>query len=245
MKEIDFPLLLVIVTGVSGVLYLYGILHSKITRKKTILSTWWYDYAHTLFPIFFIVLAVRSFLFEPFQIPSASMQPNLHVGDFIIVNKYSYGLRLPVIDYKFIDISKPQRGDVVVFKFPGDKSINFIKRLVGMPGDEVSYHNKQLYINNKLIEHSVIDKQAHIYLEKIFDMQYPIQVNYDVNDGSGKWIVPPNRYFVMGDNRDNSHDSRYWGTVPDHLLIGKAVYVWMQWPDISGLPEFSNNRSIE
>jgi signal peptidase I len=245
MKEINFPLLLVIITGVSGCLYLYGILHSKITRKNTILSKWWYDYAHTLFPIFFIVLAVRSFLFEPFQIPSASMLPNLKVGDFIIVNKYSYGLRLPVVGHKFIDISDPQRGDIVVFKFPGDESINFIKRLIGLPGDEIRYHDKQLYVNDKLIEHSVINQQAHIYLEKTLDMEYPVQVNYEINDGTGKWKVQPDRYFVMGDNRDNSHDSRYWGTVPDNLLIGKAVYVWMQWPEMSGLPNFSNNRSIE
>lgn len=244
MESFDFALLLVILSGVMGLLYILGILISKLNHDTGILSSWWYSYSKSLFPIFFIVLVIRSFLFEPFQIPSGSMLPNLKIGDFIVVNRFSYGLRLPVINHKIIDINTPQRGDVVVFKFPQNHNVNFIKRVIGLPGDWVSYVDKQLFINNKPIENIQLNVGDNLYLEKLFAAQYDVAIDANRPSKSGSWLVPDNEYFVMGDNRDYSHDSRFWGTVHDDLLLGKAVYVWMQWDEFMSLPSFSANRLI-
>lgn len=200
----------------------------------------WIEYCKSFFPVILAVLLLRSFLVEPFRIPSGSMMPTLLVGDFILVNKFSYGLRLPVLNTKFIDIDKPARGDVVVFRYPKDPSVDYIKRVVGLPGDTVGYYNKAVYINGE----QAGQVPAGIYIgegsgvsmsgaskrrEQLGDIQHDILVVPRKPDMEGEFVVAEGEYFVMGDNRDNSNDSRYWGTVPEENLVDKAFRVWMNW----------------
>ena len=209
------------------------------------------EYARSFFPVILIVLVLRSFLIEPFRIPSGSMIPTLKVGDFILVNKFSYGIRLPVIDLKIINVSKPKRGDVVVFRYPKNPSIDYIKRVIGLPGDKVSYIGKNVYVNGKRMVASMIGT----YTETKDGMPIPSanRLNEDLENNvvheilidstrpsfSGEWLVPEDNYFVMGDNRDNSNDSRFWGTVPEENLVGKAFMVWMNWNFEDGGIEWS------
>ncbi|MSR14448.1 MAG: signal peptidase I [Gammaproteobacteria bacterium] len=205
------------------------------------------DYARSFFPIFVIVLLLRSFLVEPFRIPSGSMIPTLLVGDFILVNKFTYGLRLPVSNTKFIAIGTPARGDVVVFRYPQDPSTPFIKRIIGLPGDRIAYRNKQVYVNGRPVEYAPLgsyvgQKSAAVhtgadYLEEHLEtVNHRILVTPYAPIIDGEYDVPVGQYFVLGDNRDNSRDSRYWGFVPDENLIGRAFMIWMNWdrgPDLS------------
>lgn len=203
------------------------------------------DLAKSLFPVFLLVLLLRSFLVEPFRIPSGSMMPTLLVGDFILVNKFSYGFRLPVANTKIMEISKPERGDVVVFRYPEDPTIPFIKRVVGLPGDNIEYINKMLYVNGEpIIQQIDIPRYIGVgsgsnmtgnelrteYLST--DVAHDILINPQRPEFPTKYsklTVPEKSYFVLGDNRDNSKDSRYWGTVPEENLIGKAFFIWMNW----------------
>jgi signal peptidase I len=204
------------------------------------------DLARSLLPIFIIVLILRSFLIEPFRIPSGSMMPTLLVGDFILVNKFTYGIRLPVINAKVIPISEPKRGDVVVFRYPENPSIPYIKRVVGLPGDHVVYHiaNKMLYINDEPIPQKVIGPYQGIgegsgmtgadeKTENLQGVEHSILLlpNRNLNTPMPymDMTVPVGHYFVLGDNRDNSRDSRFWGTVPEENLIGRAFLIWMNW----------------
>ena len=198
------------------------------------------EYARSFFPIFLIVLILRSFLFEPFRIPSASMMPTLLIGDFILVNKYDYGIRLPVINTKIISNHTPKRGDVIVFRYPEDPSIPFIKRVIGVPGDVLKYENKVLYINGVRMTQTDIGKFTGVGSGKVMDgvelkeellgkVDHEILVDPYRFSGTIEVAVPKGRYFVMGDNRDNSKDSRYWGFVPDKNLIGHAFLIWMNW----------------
>jgi len=216
------------------------------------------DYAKSLFPIFFIVLVLRSFIFEPFRIPSQSMMPNLWVGDFILVNKFSYGVRLPVLNKEIIDTGKPKNGDVAVFRYPVKPSINFIKRVIGIPGDHIVYRNKLLYINDKLIPQKMLGAYQGEGSGKkmngaIYKKENLLGVEHDIlmtpgkadmshlffslffNNGDIDLIVPQGSYFVMGDNRDESHDSRFWGLVPEENLVGKAFLIWFNWDVGQGL----------
>ncbi|WP_281646008.1 signal peptidase I [Parendozoicomonas sp. Alg238-R29] len=214
----------------------------------------------SVFPVLLLVLVLRSFLYEPFQIPSGSMLPTLEVGDFILVNKYTYGLRLPVAGTKVLSVNDPQRGDVMVFKEPANPNINFIKRVVGVPGDSIRYANKTLYVNGDRVSESFIGERLDDY-DKRFGTR-PVYRIYDETIGSvtheirkdmmipnrraeGEWVVPEGNYFVMGDNRDRSNDSRFWGFVPDANVVGKAVYIWMHWPSWTDIPNFRNNGSVE
>lgn len=199
------------------------------------------DYARSFFPLLLLVFLLRSFFYEPFRIPSGSLEPTLSVGDFILVSKYQYGIRLPIIHKKIISINEPKRGDIVVFRWPPNPSINFIKRVIGLPGDHISYINKILYVNGKEIpqEYQGIstdrDDEGHVWqvqerIEDFFGIKHSIYENdsvpkYDFKD----IIVPEGMYFMMGDNRDNSADSRIWGFVPEANILGKANYVWMSW----------------
>jgi len=183
---------------------------------------------------------LRSFLVEPFRIPSGSMMPTLLVGDFILVNKYAYGIRLPVLNRKVVDLGEPQRGDVVVFRFPKDPRVDYIKRVVGVPGDHVVYRNKTLFINGKQVpqipQGSYIGtgsglsmSGAELRREALGDVKHDILVVPRVSGVETDTVVPAGHYFVMGDNRDNSNDSRYWGFVPDENLVGRAFMIWMNW----------------
>ncbi len=212
------------------------------------------EYSKSFFPVLALVFVVRSFLFEPFQIPSESMLPTLEVGDFIVVNKFSYGVRLPVARTKVVDISDPQRGDVMVF-FPPNDDRYFIKRVIGLPGDTVRYTNHMLYINEELILSERIGEEFARYDEPCGALQGVNLLRKETlgersftarkcsNPGSlsidGTWLVPEGNYFMMGDNRDNSRDSRDWGFVPEENIVGKAVAIWMHWEKLLSLPSFS------
>ena len=204
------------------------------------------DYARSFFPIFLIVLLLRSFLVEPFRIPSGSMIPTLLVGDFILVNKYTYGIRLPVLNTKVIEIGEPRRGDVVVFRYPLDPSTPFIKRIVGLPGDRVEYRGKRLFINGEPVDYTsdgtyvgVRSASQHtgadVLTERIDEVEHQILVTPRARAIDAVYEVPPGHYLVLGDNRDNSRDSRFWGYVPDENLVGRAFFIWFNWdrgPDI-------------
>jgi signal peptidase I len=203
------------------------------------------EYSKAFFPVILIVFVLRSFVAEPFRIPSGSMLPSLHIGDFILVNKFIYGVRLPIIDEKVIDISEPGRGEVMVFRFPHDESINYIKRVVGLPGDQVEYRDKQLIINGEPIPRTAAGEEA---LEEIGNTRATMShftevldgVNHSIFTDSSKpgtnmsFSVPEGHYFVMGDNRDYSNDSRYWGFVPEENIIGKAFFIWFSWESRDG-----------
>jgi len=197
------------------------------------------EYAVSFFPVLALVLILRSFLFEPFHIPSGSMRPNLLVGDFILVNKFAYGVRLPVIHKKVIDNGGPERGDVVVFRHPVDPSKDYIKRLIGMPGDRIEYRDKQLIINGQLIPAAYShpyapvlgderDMYANVFNEALPEVEHLMMINPKVNRADDfTELVPAGHYFMMGDNRDNSLDSRSWGVVPEENLVGRAMFIWM------------------
>jgi signal peptidase I len=205
----------------------------------------WVEYSKSFFPVILAVLLLRSFLVEPFRIPSGSMMPTLLVGDFILVNKYTYGLRLPVLNTKIVELGKPERGDVVVFRYPKDPSVDYIKRVVGIPGDTIGYFDKLVYINGKPAGQvpagvyagtgsGVSMSGASRRMEQLGDRQHEILVMPRAPGLEGEYIVREGEYFVMGDNRDNSNDSRFWGPVPEANLVGKAFRIWMNWDSANG-----------
>jgi signal peptidase I len=198
------------------------------------------EYARSFFPIFFVVLVLRSFIAEPFRIPSGSMMPTLLIGDFILVNKFGYGIRLPIVDTKIVDLGSPRRGDVIVFRSPENPATPFIKRVVGLPGDRIAYYNKVLYVNGEAAAQeslgpyggavSIRDLSgASLRTENLDGRVHQILVRPGIPTLGADLIVPEGNYFVLGDNRDNSRDSRFWGTVPEELLIGRAFLIWMSW----------------
>jgi signal peptidase I len=214
----------------------------------------WIEYSGSFFPVIALVFFLRSFLYEPFKIPSTSMVPTLLVGDLILVNKYAYGVRLPVLNKKIIDVGDPQRGDVMVFKYPKDMTQDYIKRVIGVPGDKITYENKRLWVNDKPVEYTALDdyledeslEYRQQYIEKLPNVQHRILTiknrrtidlatvdNFPNREAcvysyeKFTCIVPKGNYFMMGDNRDNSADSRYWGFVPNKNIVGKAFFVWM------------------
>lgn len=209
------------------------------------------EYAKSFFPVLLVVLVLRSFLFEPFKIPSASMVPTLLVHDFILVNKFAYGVRLPVLGTKIIPVGEPARGDVMVFYPPNDKRY-FIKRVIGLPGDHIQLKDNVLYINGvQMRQRQVrIDDSGFPYMlvmqENLQPTEHLLQkVSLVTPQSNYETVVPAGSYFMMGDNRDNSSDSRFWGDVPEANIVGKAVYVWMHWEGLSGLPSFSRNGVIQ
>ncbi len=261
MVHFDFEFLLVILTFTAGVIWLLELLLLRRLRRPASIGKPAHEpliieYARAFFPVLLTVLVLRALLFEPFRIPSGSMMPTLLVGDFILVNKYSYGLRLPVWHNRLTEGSRPARGDVVVFRYPKDESQDYIKRVIGLPGDHISYYNRRLSINGKPLkinsDHiydglgdrnqmsgaSGCDRsnaQCEVFIEENDGNSYSIMTNpsttYTVN---GEVFVPEGQYFVMGDNRDHSNDSRIWGFVPEANLVGKAVMIWMHWDWRSG-----------
>jgi len=252
--NINLALILTILTAVTGVVVLFNrFYYAKAVatsgRKSNVVIDTLIEYSRSFFPVLLFVLVVRSFVFEPFRIPSGSMMPTLLNGDYIFVKKYSYGLRWPVIEKKFLETGEPKRGDVVVFRLPSDPSINYIKRVVGLPGDVIVYDNGQLTINGNLVpinEDEELDTRPNefYYTESLDGREHVIRHRIDVlhlPPGSSRlqvFEVPEGHYFMMGDNRDNSQDSRFIGPIPEGNLVGQAVRIWMhmdglEWPDWS------------
>jgi signal peptidase I len=198
------------------------------------------------------VLLFRSFLFEPFKIPSGSMIPTLLIGDFIVVNKFAYGLRLPVAHTRIVDLGEPQRGEVVVFRYPLHTSVNFIKRVVGLPGDTITYRDKQLFVNGEPVEQagpepflsqqvkcSTPESDAFRVIENLGEHEHEILLHKGSYGRNGQWEVPEGHYFMMGDNRDRSNDSRMWGFVPEENLVGRAVGIWLNFDFNQGCADWS------
>lgn len=276
--SLNFPLILVIAVFVSGVVALIDVVWLAPKRRQAVTAykqqvgttanqevveqlskaPLLAEYGRSLFPVLAIVLVLRSFLFEPFQIPSGSMIPTLVEGDFILVNKFAYGIRLPAADIKVMDVGTPQRGDVMVFKYPEDPRINYIKRVIGLPGDTIRYtSDKRIFVNGQLVPQKLLREEpgslgsAHIFSEQLGDNAYQIRkMRRTRTEPTREWVVPEGHYFTMGDNRDNSRDSRYWdaphiapelqGMVPDEYVVGKASLIWVTWPSpkLSKLPHF-------
>lgn len=240
--DYDFSFFLALASLVTGIIWGGYLLFLKLSdidpssKKEPLLV----EYAHSFFPIVFIVLVLRSFIAEPFRIPSGSMMPTLLIGDFILVNKFTYGIRLPVFNNKVIELNKPERGDIVVFRFPKNPEVDYIKRVVGLPGDRIAYYQKKILVNGKpakqevLGEYQAVGKGINMMgakhiTENLTGVEHSILVNSNQPSVEGVFVVPEGHYFVMGDNRDNSNDSRYWGTVPEENLVGKAFFIWMSW----------------
>jgi len=234
-------------------------------RETLLMQPWWLDWTAGLFPVILVVFLLRSFLFEPFKIPSGSMKPTLLIGDLILVNKFHYGIRLPVANKKIIANHDPQRGDVMVFRYPKDPSTDYIKRVVGVPGDEIEFRDQHLYVNGKAapltalpppgfydedikryvpeaietlgaVEHHVLvdPKLQPLYRNESF----PFRENCRYSAEAVTCKVPTGHYFMMGDNRDNSEDSRWWGFVPDENIVGKAFFVWMNFGNLKRIGSF-------
>ena len=262
--DLDFPTLLVAATFFTGLAWAIDALVLAPQRRRkadaliqggaasdskqisaTLKESTFIEYCKSFFPVILAVLLLRSFLVEPFRIPSNSMMPTLLTGDFILVNKYAYGIRLPVLNMKILEVGEAERGDVVVFRYPKDPSVDYIKRIVGLPGDKVGYYNKIVYINGE----PVGQVPAGVYIgvgsgismsgaserqEQLGDVLHDILVMPRTPGLEGEYVVGDDEYFVMGDNRDNSNDSRYWGAVPEANLVGKAFRVWMNWDGANG-----------
>jgi signal peptidase I len=235
------------------------------TRERLLAQPWWLDWTAGLFPVILVVFVLRSFLFEPFKIPSGSMIPTLQVGDLILVSKFHYGVRLPVINTKIIDNHAPVRGDVIVFRYPLDTRIDYIKRIVGLPGDQVEYRGQRLFLNGREVPVKSLGdyydedsmRMAPRYTEQLTERGHDILVEpqrpsfFRPLEGFDRFrdncrysaegvacTVPAGHYFVMGDNRDNSQDSRYWGFVPENNIVGRAFFVWMNFSNLKRIGAF-------
>jgi len=247
----NFELILFYATLISGIIALFDIIFLAPKRKRKQQETQKevklpiiIDYARSFFPVLLIVFLLRSFLFEPFRIPSGSLEPTLLTGDFILVNKFDYGVRLPVLHKTVFDNNTPKRGDIMVFRWPPNPSVDFIKRVIGLPGDHISYVNKELSVNGQKIPQDFLQNslatdengtewQAIEKQEDLLGIKHHIYIDSAKSSRDFPDIVVPNgMYYVMGDNRDDSADSRYWGFVPEKNIVGKAVLVWMSWDNI-------------
>lgn len=256
-----FLLLLLVVTGAVWALEAGWLRQRRAAGEK---QPWWVEYSVSFFPVILIVFLLRSFLFEPFKIPSSSMVPTLLVGDFILVNKFTYGIRLPVANKKIVPLHDPERGDVMVFRYPEDPSLDYIKRVVGIPGDRIEYRNKRLSVNGQQVplkqvddylskermqfskrfvetlngtEHQIlIEDDAPAFMSP--SRTFPHAANCTYNMSGLACTVPPGHYFMMGDNRDNSSDSRVWGFVPDENIVGKAFFIWLNLNELGRFGSF-------
>lgn len=243
-----FALFMVAILAVTGLIWLLDIAVLRKRRQVGVDESWYVEYAKSFFPVILLVFMLRSFLVEPFKIPSGSMMPTLLAGDYILVNKFTYGLRVPILNNTFFEIDRPKRGDVFVFHYPPDPTIDYIKRVVGLPGDKIQYQDKHLIINGKPLDVQFEDNyeyemqganiiSARRSKERLGDVQHDILIHdipnqYSPDSPGAKLLdgetitVPEGSYFAMGDNRDNSADSRVWGFVPERNLVGKAFFIW-------------------
>jgi len=261
---LNFALFLLILLVVTGGVWALDLALLRNRRAHDAKQPWWVEYSISFFPVILIVFLLRSFLVEPFKIPSSSMVPTLLVGDFILVNKYTYGIRLPVVNRKIVELGRPDRGDVMVFRFPEDPSLDYIKRVIGVPGDRVEYRNKRLSINGKPVPLRQVDDYlskermqfSRRYIETVDGVGHEILLDDDApaalmparafphagncnyNSSGLACTVPPGHYFVMGDNRDNSSDSRVWGFVPDENIVGKAFFIWLNLNELGRFGSF-------
>jgi signal peptidase I len=254
----NFALALFVLLVFTGVVWLIDWLWLARRRPDGATVPWWIEYPKSFFPVILIVFVLRSFIVEPFKIPSGSMVPTLIVGDFILVNKFTYGVRLPIVNRKVVELNQPKRGDVMVFRYPDDPSLDYIKRVVGLPGDRVSYQNKVLAINGVEVPRKAVADYLHRerihysrqFVEKLGDVEHRILIDDDApaalppmtqfahrenclyNSQGVVCTVPQGHYFMMGDNRDSSADSRVWGFVPDRNIVGRAFFIWFNFSDI-------------
>lgn len=252
----NFALIMFLLLVATGAIWLIDRFFLRARRAAGHAEPWWVEYPKSFFPVILVVFLLRSFLVEPFKIPSGSMLPTLLVGDFILVNKYTYGIRLPIINWKIADINSPKRGEVMVFRYPENPSLDYIKRVVGLPGDKIVYRDKRLWINGRPIkmkpdgEYTYVEPGSHfVSTQRLAEMldgknhavllqrdvpsihlasvrRFPFRDNCAYNDEGFSCTVPPGHYFMMGDNRDSSSDSRYWGFVPEANIVGKAFMIW-------------------
>lgn len=259
--------LLLVATGVVWLLDHYWLRHRRGAGRP---EPWWVEYPKSFFPVILVVFLLRSFLVEPFKIPSGSMLPTLLVGDFILVNKFTYGIRLPVINIKVANVNSPKRGEVMVFRYPENPSLDYIKRVIALPGDRIAYRNKHLWINDaearqkfdgdfNYVESGLNFVTAQRLFEQLGERQHAILVQSEVpgvhlsgvrhfpfrdncayNDAGFSCTVPPGHYFLMGDNRDSSSDSRYWGFVPEANIVGKAFLIWWNFDEFRRIGQFIN-----
>ena len=260
LKFTDFAAVLLLAAVITGLIWLYDAKWARKRRTSDVPEPVVVDMARAFFPVIVVVFLIRSFWVEPFKIPSGSMKPTLLVGDFILVNKYTYGIRLPVLNRKIVEIDPIRRGDVVVFRYPADPSVDYIKRVVGLPGDKVAYRGKRLTINGEQVAVQATgfytDAELNYlrlptFLEKLGEKSHQMMIvpsqppvdlaqvkqfaqrgNCEYNDDGFSCTVPEGKYFMMGDNRDQSSDSRYWGFVPDDHIKGRAFLVWMNFGDL-------------
>ena len=260
----NFALLLFVLLSACGLVYLLDIAWLRKRRGKDAREPWWIEYPKSFFPVILAVFMLRSFLFEPFKIPSGSMIPTLLVGDFILVNKFTYGIRLPIINKKILELNQPKRGDVMVFRYPEDPSLDYIKRVTGVPGDTVAYVNKKLFVNGQEVPRTALPDYLHqerISYSKRFEENlggvphsilidddapagvpfvrpFPHRENCQYSNEGVTCKVPEGHYYLMGDNRDNSADSRVWGFVPDANIVGKAFFIWFNFSDLKRFGRF-------
>ena len=237
-----FALIMVIVLTITGLIWLLDIFVLSKKRAANAKDPILVEYSKSFFPVILLVFFIRSFIAEPFKIPSGSMMPTLLAGDFILVSKFSYGIRVPILNYTMIEVDKPKRGDVFVFHYPPKPSIDYIKRVVGLPGDVIEYKSKTLYINDKKIEQTFVDKYPYVmneihhieakeFKEALDNVNHSILI-HDLPGENFKFEVPQGHYLAFGDNRDNSADSRVWGFVPEHNLVGRAFFIWFNFGEI-------------
>jgi len=267
---LNFALALFLLLVATGAVWLVDTLWLAKRRPAGAPEPWWVEYPKSFFPVILVVFLLRSFLVEPFKIPSGSMLPTLLVGDFILVNKFTYGIRLPIVNVKVIELGAPQRGDVMVFRYPENPSLDYIKRVVALPGDEIAYRNKRLVVNGtevpvkpdgdysyvesglsfvtaqRMIEtlgthaHEVL-VQAEVPTVHLSGVKaFPLRENCAYNEEGFSCKVPAGHYFLMGDNRDSSSDSRYWGFVPEANIVGKAFMIWWNFDDFGRIGRFIN-----
>jgi signal peptidase I len=261
---LSFALFLLILLVVTGAVWALEAAFLRRWRPEGAKQPWWVEYSVSFFPVILIVFLLRSFLVEPFKIPSSSMVPTLLVGDFILVNKFTYGIRLPVANKKIVPLGEPQRGDVMVFRYPEDPTLDYIKRVVGVPGDRIEYRNKRLTINGNPVPVRQVDDYlskermqfSRRYVETVNGLEheilleddapsfmapsrsFPHAANCNYNMSGLACTVPPGHYFMMGDNRDNSSDSRVWGFVPDENIVGKAFFIWLNLNELGRFGSF-------
>jgi len=262
---LNFALFLFLLLALTGTVWALDAAVLRRRRSRDARQPWWVEYSISFFPVILVVFVLRSFVVEPFKIPSGSMMPTLLIGDFILVNKYTYGIRLPVINRKVLEIDSPQRGDVMVFRYPPDTSLDYIKRVIGIPGDRIEYRGKRLWINGnevprRRIEEDYLSKERVQYLQLFVETlgsveheilidgdapspppharAFPYAANCNYNSDGVACVVPPGHYFMMGDNRDNSSDSRVWGFVPDRNIVGKAFFIWLNLNELGRFGSF-------